>query len=184
MLVRSLACSFARGLPTRPDRFVASLEVAVFAAILAMLGAKPFFAWEYKIGEIELEQPWSRATPAGARVAGGYVEITNEGAAPDRLVSASAEIAGKTEIHRMAINDGVMRMRSLGEGLPVPAKSKVILRPAFDHLMFLDLKRPLKQGEAFTGTLVFEKAGSVTVTYAVQSIGARSADIDHATAGR
>jgi copper(I)-binding protein len=72
----------------------------------------------------------------------------------------------------MAVKDGVMTMRQLPDGLPIPAKGAVALKPGSYHLMFLDLKHPLKKGEPFSGTLTFEKAGTVAVTFAVEDIGA------------
>ena len=72
----------------------------------------------------------------------------------------------------MAVKDGLMTMRPVTGGVPVPPGGKVALKPGSYHLMFLDLKRPLKPGEQFAGTLTFEKAGPVAVTFAVQSIGA------------
>ncbi|WP_020181435.1 copper chaperone PCu(A)C [Methylopila sp. M107] len=146
------------------------------AALGALLAALPAAAHEFKAGSIELDHPWSRATPAGAKVAAGYVTIENGGDASDTLVSATAEIAGRTEIHEMAVKDGVMTMRPLGQGVVVPARGEARLAPGGLHLMFMDLKRQLKQGESFSGALTFEKAGDVKVTFAVQSIGATGAD--------
>lgn len=133
-------------------------------------------ALEFKAGEIEVEHPWSRQTPGGAQVAAGYVVIRNQGASPDRLVSAAAEVAGHTEIHEMAVADGVMTMRSLPDGVEIPANGEVVLKPGGRHLMFLELKRPLKKGESFSGSLVFEKAGTVKVSFSVAAMGATEPD--------
>lgn len=146
------------------------------AAIAAILLAAPATAHEFKAGLLEIEHPWSRATPAGAKVAAGYLTIENSGDAADRLVSATAEIAGKTEIHEMAVKDRIMTMRELADGVAVPAKGEAKLAPSGLHLMFMDLKRPLKQGATFAGTLTFEKAGELKVEFAVQSIGATGGD--------
>ena len=77
------------------------------------------------------------------------------------LCGSAAAIAGKAEIHQMSMADGVMRMRQLLDGLPVPAKSSVALEPNSYHLMFTGLKRPLKEGDGFAGSLTFEHAGTV-----------------------
>jgi len=151
-----------------------SLALAAIAA--ALFTALPATAHEFKAGSLEIEHPWSRATPPGAKVAAGYVTIENSGDSADRLVSATAEIAGKTEIHEMKVTDGVMTMRPLADGVAVPAKGEAKLAPSGLHLMFMDLKKQLKQGETFAGTLTFEKAGEVKVEFAVQSIGATGAD--------
>ena len=66
------------------------------------------------------------------------------------------------------------KMRELTEGLPVPADGSGALEPNSYHLMFTDLKEPLKKGDEFSGTLTFEKAGNVDVTFEVEGIGAGS----------
>ena len=148
--------------------------IACIVAIATILSIGPGFAHEFKKGSITVEHPWSRATPGGAQVATGYLTIENDSAEPDRLVSATAEIAGHTGIHQMSMVDGMMKMRELTEGLPVPADGSVALEPNSYHLMFTDLKEPLKEGDEFSGTLTFEKAGTVDVTFEVEGIGAGS----------
>jgi copper(I)-binding protein len=126
-----------------------SLVTAVLAvAALAALGHDAL-ASEFKVSAITIETPWSRATPGGAKVAAGYLTIKNDAATPDRLVSVSADIAGSAGIHQMSMADGMMKMRELTDGLPIPAQGSVALAPASYHLMFLDLKKPLKEGETF-----------------------------------
>jgi copper(I)-binding protein len=147
-------------------------------AIASILSTRPTFALEFKAGSITIEHPWSRATPGGAQVAVGYLTIENDAATPDRLVSATAEIAGKTQIHLMSMADGVMTMREVSEGVPVPANGSVALDPNAYHLMFKDLKRPLTEGEEFKGTLTFEKAGTVDVTFEVEGMGAAAPEAD------
>lgn len=146
--------------------------IAVFAAALIFVPAQSVFAHEFKIGSIEIEHPWTRATPPGAAVGGGYVEITNDGDTADRLVSATADIAGRVEIHEMKVEDGVMKMAPLPDGVPIPAHETVKLAPGGYHIMFMQLKGPLKKGEKIPGTLTFEKAGTVKVEFAVEAIGA------------
>ena len=147
------------------------LSMSVFA-IASILSTGSTFAHEFKAGSITIGHPWSRATPDGAQVAAGYLTIENDAAAPDRLVSATAEIAGKTQIHLMTMVDGVMKMREVSEGVPVPPHGTVALDPNAYHLMFNDLKRPLTEGEEFKGTLTFEKAGTVDVMFEVEAMGA------------
>jgi periplasmic copper chaperone A len=141
-------------------------------AFASMLSIGPGLAHEFKTGSITVERPWSRATPGGAQVAAGYLTIENDGTEPDRLVSATAEIAGHTGIHQMSMKDGVMEMRELKDGLPVPADGSVKLEPNSYHLMFTGLKKPLQEGEVFSGTLTFKKAGTLDVTFEVEGIGA------------
>jgi len=148
---------------------------AVLAALLALAPAGVSQAHEFKAGNIEVVHPWSRATPPGAKVAAGYLTIKNSGSEPDRLVSVTGEIAEKTEVHEMAVNgEGVMTMRPVSGGVEIPAGGEVELKPGSYHIMFMGLNRHAKEGESFSGTLTFEKAGSVTVEYSVDKLGATS----------
>jgi copper(I)-binding protein len=144
--------------------------VAVCVAVVLMAGRAS--AYEYKVGGIEIDRPWSRATPKGAKIASGYVKITNAGTTPDRLVGASFALSARTEIHEMSMDQGVMKMRELKSGLEIKPGSTVELKPGSNHLMFTDLTRPLAKGDRVKGTLDFEKAGPVAVEYVVEAIGA------------
>lgn len=146
------------------------LVLPVTAAFL--LGTAAAHAAEFKAGQVLIQSPWSREIPRGAKVAAGYVVLRNAGPAAERLVSATAEIASKVEIHEMRVDDkGVMRMRQLPQGLEIPAGGNIELKPGSFHLMFLNLKRAPKQGETFKGTLTFEKSGAVDVEYSVEGLG-------------
>jgi len=127
----------------------------------------------YTIGSLRIEAPWTRATPKGAQVGGGYLKITNTGKEADRLVGGSLPIAGRFEVHEMATVDGVMKMRHLPQGVEIKPGASVELKPGGYHLMFMQLKESLVAGKPIKGTLVFEKAGTVEVEYLVAPIGAR-----------
>ena len=101
---------------------------------------------EVKAGDLVITQVWSRATPGGAKIAGGYLTIENKGAAPDRLIGGSGDFAGKVEIYEMAMNNGVMTMRSLDKGLPIQPGKTVKLAPGGYHLMLMDLKNAAQAG--------------------------------------
>ncbi|QFG35060.1 hypothetical protein BDE18_3615 [Paracoccus pantotrophus] len=118
------------------------------------------------LGDLALSGGFSRATPPGAPVAGGFLTIAN-GGDEDRLVAAHADFAGRTEIHEMAMEGEVMRMRELPDGLAIPAGATVELKPGGYHLMFMELKQPLVEGETVNVTLSFEKAGEVSLPLAV-----------------
>jgi hypothetical protein len=128
----------------------------------------------YTVGQLVIEAPWTRATPGGAQVAGGYVKITNKGPEADRLIGGSLPVASAVEVHEMAMTDGVMRMRHLEKGLEIKPGQTVELKPGGYHLMFTGLREGLKEGPPVKGTLVFEKAGTVEVEFRVAPIGARS----------
>ncbi|MEA2899570.1 MAG: periplasmic copper chaperone [Bradyrhizobium sp.] len=135
----------------------------------AMAGSATF-----KLGDLTVTSPWTRATPGGAKIAGGYLKITNNGTSVDRFLGAKSDAADHVEIHEMSMSDGVMKMRPLPNGLEIKPGETVELKSGGYHLMFMDLKRPLKQGDTFKATLRFEKAGSLDVNFNVNALGATS----------
>ena len=154
------------------------LKSLMLAALLA-LSAGAASAHGYKVGNLEIGHPWSRATPKGAPLAAGYLKITNTGKESDRLIGGSAEFAGRFEIHEMKEEGGMMKMRALSNGIEIKPGETVELKPGGYHLMFPDLKQPLVHGQKVKGTLRFEKAGSVDVEYAVEAMGASPAHHGH-----
>ncbi|MER9677833.1 copper chaperone PCu(A)C [Mesorhizobium sp. M0184] len=158
--------------------FEQRLGVALCVLALLFASAQTVLAHEFKLGDLEIGHPWSRATPAGAKVAGGYFTITNTGSAADRLLSITSDISAKAELHEMGVSNGVMTMRPVTGGLEIPAGGKVALAPNGYHLMFMDLKRQPKEGEMFSATLTFEKAGPLQIEFAVQGIGSAAPQDD------
>jgi hypothetical protein len=144
-----------------------------YAAFVACLFATPVRAEEVRAGDLVISQAWSRATPGGAKIAGGYLTIENKGSAPDRLIGGSADVSDKVQVHEMAMNNAVMTMRPLDKGLSIEPGKTVKLAPGGYHLMLLDLKYQLKQGDKLPVTLEFEKAGKVKLTFDVQGVGAQ-----------
>ena len=129
---------------------------------------------EVTAGDLRLHGGFTRATLPGAPVAGGFVQIDNTGAAEDRLTGGSAAFASEVQVHEMAMEGEVMKMRELPDGLPIPAGKTVDLKPGGYHVMFMGLKAPLKEGETVDVTLTFEKAGAVVVPMAVLAPGAKA----------
>ena len=144
----------------------------VFLALCAALLAVPAFAHDYKLGAIQINHPWSRATAPSAPSGAGYLVIVNTGPTPDRLVSARSSASAMVQIHEMKMDGNVMRMREVEKGLEIPAGGTVTLAPDGFHLMMMGLKGPLKEGTRVPVTLVFEKAGSIDVEFQVEPIGA------------
>lgn len=139
--------------------------------LLLMFAATP------AIAQVQIEKPWARATPPGAKVAGGYMLIRNAGAA-DKLLSASSPAAAKVELHVHINDNGVMKMREV-PGYEVPAKGAFELKPGGAHLMFMDLKQPFKEGDKVPVKLKFEKAGEVSAEFLVGGMGGSSAPAAH-----
>src|ERR1700676_2639630 len=125
-------------------------RVFACAALLAGLLAAPARAQEVRAGDLTITQAWSRATPGGAKVAGGYLTIENKGSTADRLIGGSADVAARVEVHEMATDNGVMTMRPLDGGLTIEPGKSVKLAPGGIHLMMFDLRSPLKKGDKIT----------------------------------
>src|SRR5438132_489043 len=147
-------------------------RTAFLVAAALLLWAGNAIAENFSIGAIEIGNPWTRATPKGATVAGAYMTINNKGSAPDRLLGGSTPLAGRFEIHRMVMEQGVAKMRPIEGGLEIKPGETVELKPGSFHVMLMGLKQPLQKGEKVKGTLEFEKAGKVDIEYAVEALGA------------
>ena len=143
--------------------------------LVSLLLSNVSFAASYKLGALQIGQPWARATAPSAPAGGGFLTITNTGSTPDRLVSARSPAANMVQIHEMKMDGNVMRMREVEKGLEIPAGKSVTLAPGGYHLMMMGLKAPLKEGTQVPVTLVFEKAGSIDINFEVGSLGATSA---------
>lgn len=150
------------------------LACAGTAAFLALAAASATLAQhsQQKAGTLVIEAPWTRATPGGSKVAGGFLKITNTGTTSDRLVGGTLPLAEAVEVHEMSMTDGIMKMRRLEKGLEIRPGQSVELKPGGLHVMFMGLKEGLKAGGTVKGTLVFEKAGTVNVEYKIAPIGA------------
>lgn len=142
-------------------------------ATLLLATAGTAYAADFKAGDIVVQDPWARASAIAGRNGAAYMMLSNNGNADDQLVSASASIAGKTELHTHIVEGNVMKMRPVA-GIEVAPGSPTELKPGGLHVMLLDLKQPLKEGENFTLSLTFSKAGKVDVPVKILGPGAMS----------
>lgn len=145
---------------------------AAFAA--AILLVTPAFAHNGVIhhGPLNISLPFARATLPNAPVGGGFMTIENFGEEADRLLLVSSDVANETQIHEMAMEGDVMKMRQLVDGLEIPAGETVVLAPGSFHIMFLGLKQAFVEGETIPVTLTFEKAGPVEIMLPVEAAAA------------
>ena len=159
------------------------LPITITMAV-ALSGAAA--AHEFNAGDLVIGHPWSRTPPPGAPTGAGYVAITNNGSELERLVGGSAEVSEGFELHTSETVDGVARMRPVEGGLAIPPGATVALEPGGTHAMLTGLKEPIKEGEAFFGTLLFERAGEVPIEFAVEGFGgsAKTAADQHEGHGR
>lgn len=125
-------------------------------------------AHDYSFGDLRLTHPWAKASLKGVPNSAAYMTITNNGETDDTLVAASADVSEAVELHTMTMKDGVMRMRRLEDGVPLPAGQTVVLAPGGKHIMLIGLKDQLKAGSSFEMTLTFENAGEQQIDVTVR----------------
>jgi periplasmic copper chaperone A len=143
----------------------------LWVSILA-LAAMP--AW----AQVQIENAWIRPTAPGAKVAAGYLVIKNSGTTVDKLVSVSSPAAEKVETHVTQKDGEILRMREV-KGYEIPAKGAFELKPGGAHLMLVNIKAPLAQGQKVPAVLRFEKAGEVKVEFSVGQPAASGHDHKH-----
>ena len=125
-------------------------------------------AHDYKLGDIAIIHPWAKPSIGQAKAGAAFVTIFNNGSSDDRLLAAKSDASELVELHAHKMDGGVMRMRPV-EAIVVPAGDAAELAPGGNHIMLLNLKSPLVAGETFPVTLVFEKAGEITVEVKVDA---------------
>lgn len=147
--------------------------------LFALLLSSSALAHDYTFGNLHIHHPFTRQPPEGAKVAGGFLTITNKGTSADRLLSASTQFSKKTEIHEMAHEGDVMKMRELPKGLEIKPNETLALKPGGYHVMFMGLNTSLKAGEKHKAILHFEKAGKIEVDFKVEAMGAGHSNHAH-----
>jgi periplasmic copper chaperone A len=141
--------------------------VRTLALFIALAAAPLAWGHEFKVGDLEIIHPNSRAMIPGAKVGGGYLKIINHGSTDDRLVAIKSDRSDNVQMHEMSVENNVMKMRELPDGIVIPAGKTVELKKGGLHVMFMDVTQPFKEGEMVKATLVFEKAGPVDVEFKV-----------------
>lgn len=141
-------------------------RLITLAALSAALCSLSAFA------DVSIKDAWVRATVAEQKATGAFMQLTANSDA--RLISASSPVAGVVEIHEMAMEDNVMKMRALPNGLDLPAGKTVELKPGSYHVMLIDLHQGIKAGDTVPLTLVVEgkdkKRETIEVKAAVRNL--------------
>ena len=146
-----------------------SLPLAAVVAVALSIGAKPTQARDYALHDLRIEHPYVVATPPGARTGSAYFTIHNDGTGTDRLVHVTSPAATSAEVHSMAMDGNVMRMRAV-PALGIPARGSVTLRPGGYHVMLVGLAHRLVAGDSVPMTLTFEKAGAIDIVADVNAM--------------
>jgi copper(I)-binding protein len=127
-----------------------------------------------QVGSLEIEAPWARASVGTMRPSAAYMVIRNGGDEPERLLRVETPDAGHAELHATVTEGDMMRMRP-AEGLEIPPGGELRLEPGGLHVMLMHLQQPLEEGASLPLTLVFERAGEVTIETPIAAVGASSA---------
>lgn len=135
------------------------------------------FAQDAKAGDIAINGAYTRATVPGQVAAGGFMKITSSGAA-DQLISATSPVSNDVQLHTMKMDGNVMQMREVKQ-IDVPANGVVDLKPGGLHLMFMNIKTPLKAGDLLPVKLKFAKAGEIEVKMPVNASGSHGHGAKH-----
>lgn len=108
---------------------------------------------------VSVQSAWARATVQGQKATGAFMTLTAKTATT--LVGVSTSVAGVAEVHEMKMDNNVMQMRALPDGLALPAGKAVALQPGGYHVMLMDLKLPLQKDTSIALTLRFKDAKGV-----------------------
>lgn len=140
------------------------LTVGAAALMLAVAPA----AMAQRAGDIEVTQAQALPSIPGARNGGGFLTLVNHGKADDKIVAAASPVCGHVELHTMSMENNIMRMREVGD-IPLPAGKTLRMQPGSGyHLMFMDLKEPLKVGAIVPVTVKFAGGGQLELQLKVE----------------
>lgn len=141
-------------------------RVTFLAALLTLALSTAATAHEVKLGDLVIDQAWARPTIGAMKTGAAYMTIANNGTEPDQLVAVSGEVADRVELHTHLMEGGVVKMRPV-DAIEVAPGAPTVLQPGGNHVMLIGLQAPLKEGDGFTLTLEFARAGKVAVEVSV-----------------
>jgi hypothetical protein len=154
-----------------------TLPTFIASTVLACTLSSAAHAQDANVGSIAVNGAYTRATVPGQAAAGGFMKITSNGSA-DQLISATSTVSDDVQLHTMIMDNNVMRMREVKQ-IDVPANGAVELKPGGLHIMFMNIKAPLKAGETVPVKLKFAKAGEVEVKMPVNAPGSQGQGPKH-----
>ena len=144
------------------------MKTLLISSLLALSAS----AWAQAPASVDVKDAWVRATVAQQKATGAFMQLTSK--ADVRVVEVRSPVAGVAQIHEMALDKDVMRMREV-KGLALPAGQTVELKPGGYHVMLMDLKGQVKAGDVVPVTLVLEgkdgKRSTLEVKAAVRALG-------------
>lgn len=153
------------------------MRTAAILSLMLLATAPSATAAAYRMGGLEVADPWSR--PAAASTNGaGFMVLANRGPKADTLTAVETPVAARVDIHRSSMSGGVMRMERVGSGLALAPGASVSFAPGGGHLMLVGLKRALRAGDRVPMTLVFASGARLGIEVAVRAA-PPAAGVDH-----
>ena len=119
------------------------------------------FAESINFNGLVISDFWIKSTIGNHKITSGYLTIKNTSNIDERLVSLTSEISKKTQLHDMFVENDIMKMKNLTDGIVIKAKSKVTFKPGSYHIMFMKLQKPLIVMNTYKVIIKFENSGSV-----------------------
>jgi copper(I)-binding protein len=151
----------------------AAFRLILGAQLVVVLTAAAHAGEVARVGPIEIDTPWARATIGTARPGAAYVTFRNTGDQLDELVGISTPVAADPEVHEMTLEGGVMKMGAAGP-LEIPPGQELHLEPGGIHIMLMQLRQTLEEGASIPITFTFKEAGKITVSAPIASFAART----------
>jgi periplasmic copper chaperone A len=137
-------------------------------ALAATFAAAPSSSWAADEGTISVDGAWARPTIGDAALSSAYVTITNSGDSADALIGVETSFAEQAQLHTMTIDNAIMRMRPIARIEVAPGT--IELAPRGDHIMLMNLRERLEEGDRLPLTLIFEEAGEIEVEVKVRGL--------------
>ena len=109
--------------------------------------------WAQGSATVTVKDAWVRATVAQNKATGAFMQLTAK--ADTKVVEAHSPIAGVVEIHEMAMENDVMKMRAV-PALELHVGKTVELKPGSYHVMLMDLNGQVREGDLVSLSLVLE----------------------------
>jgi hypothetical protein len=156
------------------------LLLNLIVALILFISSQSLLAKDFKIGDLEISDPWARSTPGRATNGATYIsKIQNHGKKMDRLIATTSSAAKRLQIHNTITENGIAKMRHV-KAMDIHVRHTASLKPGGYHIMMMGLQKPLKAGDTFPLTLEFEKAGKVEIIVEVKKMGrATQMKMDH-----
>ena len=134
------------------------------------------FSHDYYLGKLTIDHPYITKPIPGSLSAVGYMKIQNKGDNADYLIKIESLFSSKNQVHEMIMDNNIMKMRYLQNGLELPSGKEIILKRDGYHIMFMGLKKELIYGEKEKVILYFKNTGKIIVQFEIKNMNDKGHD--------